>query len=377
MNSHHSTVRHEEKDDESTSPPPPPSSSSSTFWAAPPPPPALGPEPSYHTQLLLSEMFSQQATMRNYHPDSIQAVMMALDGHLNVSQQQLLYHEDASLLLARTMSHDDGDSSEQEAHQHDRRGAHLCLIVPPWPVSAYPDPATCIPSMKRDNSSSESSSYTASSGRTGEEILTPPFQEGLICGSTNHWPTSQRSIPTMKEMEGLAIEGIMPLPLQPTKLQYCFSSGGGRTESQGSDGKGSQERNGYYSLPIKNMAGLRRKLAPDDLVNKTMDLDSADKKMAALDMHHKAETHRSGDTTTSKTNVTKKKRKIRECLICQRTTAECKMNMRKLTCRHHFCSSCIDRWLATKDTCPYCRQQVKIAQPKPKRQHSLSKITVY
>eukprot|EP00797_Seminavis_robusta_P003373 Sro120_g058530.1 finger protein (247) ;mRNA; f:66780-67520 len=68
----------------------------------------------------------------------------------------------------------------------------------------------------------------------------------------------------------------------------------------------------------------------------------------------------------------KKKKKNRECLICQRTTLECKMRMRKLTCGHHFCSSCIDRWLSTKDTCPYCRQQVKKALA---RQRSFGAVT--
>jgi Ring finger domain len=364
MSSHHTIRRHEKEDDESTLPPSD-SRSVSGLWA-PPPPPALGPEPSYQTQLLLSEMFSQQAMLRNYDPYSIQAVMMALDEQRQISEQQLLFYEDASLALASTIrvhvqDQDDREQDHHHRHHHDVQRAHLSLNPPPQ-VPRYPDPAMCILSlatMKRDNSSSESSSYTTSSGRTGEDSLTLPFEEGRIWGSTNNRSIS-RCMPTMEEIEGLAIEEIMPLPPQPTKLQYCFQS-----SDSGSGSTGTQESDGKDTVFIKNL----RKVAPGTVLTAVMDLNVADKKMAAIPMHPKEDVHPSDTTTPTNTKGKKKKRKHRECLICQRTTAECKMHMRKLTCGHHFCSSCIDRWLATKDTCPYCRQQVKLAQPKPKRQH--------
>ena len=54
----------------------------------------------------------------------------------------------------------------------------------------------------------------------------------------------------------------------------------------------------------------------------------------------------------------KSPKKDRQCLICHRSTAECRLRMRKLSCGHQFCRACIDRWLETKDSCPYCRQKV-------------------
>jgi hypothetical protein len=47
-----------------------------------------------------------------------------------------------------------------------------------------------------------------------------------------------------------------------------------------------------------------------------------------------------------------------ECLICHNSQNELGIRLRKLKCGHHYCPGCINRWLAKKRTCPYCRQAV-------------------
>ena len=336
----------------------------SGIWA-PPPPPALGPEPSYHTQLLLSEMFSQQAILRNYDSDTIQAVMMALDEERQVSEKQLLFNEEASLALARIMLQDQHD--ENQRHCIHRAQTNLNAPLPQSPVC--PGPARCMPApaMKRDNSSSESSGYTtSSSGRIGESTLTQPSAERprRACATTC---ASDRFMLTMEEMEEHAIEAINPLPTMPAQRLNCTRS----TTSSSTGSHESEEK----AKGITNHAGRIRKLAPAAPLSKLLDTDVATKEMtAALPATLKSDASAT-NATPSETTGKRRKRKNRECLICQRTTAECKMHMRKLTCGHHFCSSCIDRWLATKDTCPYCRQCVTVAPPKTKRQSSFSAVS--
>eukprot|EP00270_Netrium_digitus_P002275 TRINITY_DN1255_c0_g1_i1.p1 TRINITY_DN1255_c0_g1~~TRINITY_DN1255_c0_g1_i1.p1 ORF type:complete len:500 (-),score=110.97 TRINITY_DN1255_c0_g1_i1:180-1679(-) len=46
-----------------------------------------------------------------------------------------------------------------------------------------------------------------------------------------------------------------------------------------------------------------------------------------------------------------------ECCICLMTYEEGAL-LRKLPCRHHFHTSCIDRWLKTKPTCPLCKSNI-------------------
>lgn len=47
-----------------------------------------------------------------------------------------------------------------------------------------------------------------------------------------------------------------------------------------------------------------------------------------------------------------------QCLVCHRSTGDCKMTLRKLPCKHIFCAQCIDHWLTRKSTCPYCRRSI-------------------
>lgn len=46
-----------------------------------------------------------------------------------------------------------------------------------------------------------------------------------------------------------------------------------------------------------------------------------------------------------------------KCLICQEKYDQSD-NLRVLPCKHCFHIECVDQWLATKDCCPYCRQEI-------------------
>ena len=46
-----------------------------------------------------------------------------------------------------------------------------------------------------------------------------------------------------------------------------------------------------------------------------------------------------------------------KCLVCQCPYEEGE-SLRRLPCNHFFHEDCIDQWLLTKDTCPYCRVSI-------------------
>lgn len=47
-----------------------------------------------------------------------------------------------------------------------------------------------------------------------------------------------------------------------------------------------------------------------------------------------------------------------KCLVCQCSYEEGE-SLRCLPCKHFFHEDCIDQWLLTKDTCPYCRVSIE------------------
>lgn len=266
-------------------------------------PPPLAPlvEPAYHTQVLLKDMFSQQALMRNYCPDSIQAIMMALDEQRTVDLEKR-HEEEASLALAKALQDQDQGYAPRQT-------------------------------------SSEDNYLGSNSSRSGDDSSSLDIPDYF---------TTQEAQLSHMSLVGFQ-EEIMPIP--PMTAHHLRAL---QEEEE-------KVQEAYY----EQMAQWKK------------DCDSTDEKKR----HYSPNRERSAAmlccataiASSSKTKGKKKKaKKDRQCLICHRSTAECRLRMRKLSCGHQFCRSCIDRWLETKDTCPYCRQKVsEKTRDKVRRQYSV------
>lgn len=303
------------------------SGSGSSSSSVPQCPPPLEPlvEPSYHTQVLLKDMFSQQALMRNYCPDSMQAIMMALDEQRTLDLE-MRQEEEASLALAKALQDQD------QAHS------------PP-------------------ETSSDDNYLGSNSSRSGDDSSSLDIPDYF---------TTQEAQLSHMSLVGFQQE-IMPIPPMNTHhLQALRQEGEEKAQDVYYD-ELAQWRKDYDSTDEKkrHYSPNRQRLSSPARLQRhataPMPPPTADSQSCA------AATASSSSSSNSKTKSKKKKtKKDRQCLICHRSTAECRLRMRKLSCGHQFCRSCIDRWLETKDTCPYCRQQVsEKTREKVRRQYSV------
>ncbi|KAL6079111.1 RING-H2 finger protein ATL2L [Balamuthia mandrillaris] len=64
----------------------------------------------------------------------------------------------------------------------------------------------------------------------------------------------------------------------------------------------------------------------------------------------------------------------RSCAICL-SDYETGENVRFLPCRHHFHAACVDRWLATNKSCPFCKRCIDQPPPSPSPFSFSSSIT--
>lgn len=244
-------------------------------------PPPIGPlpEPSYQTQVLLGEMFSQQAVMRNYCADSIQAFMMALEDQ-KIQQQERLHEEEVSLALARQLQREDQMLLLEQRHYH------------PHP------PPRAKPQQQQQYLSSDLSLDFGSVQSVSEESSS----------------LESREVPDnflMREAK----------------------------------------------LSAKERRGFEEEIMPFPALSNASTCSSKDlKKLAAA--YCRLEETKPARCEPAADGSKKKKKRDRQCLICHRSTTDCRLRMRKLGCGHQFCRACIDRWLDTKDSCPYCRQKV-------------------
>jgi hypothetical protein len=47
--------------------------------------------------------------------------------------------------------------------------------------------------------------------------------------------------------------------------------------------------------------------------------------------------------------------------LCEYETSEI---LRILPCEHHFHAGCVDQWLTTNKTCPFCKQEIDSENPR-------------
>lgn len=339
-------------------------------------PPPIGPlpEPSFHTQVLLGEMFSQRATMRNYCADSIQAFMMALDGERR-DEQERIQEEKASLALARALEQQDYQQQQQQQQQEQD---YTITFAEKRQSFVSSDLSFDLGSI------SEGSNSTSSQEEDRERMPMPPPPMPPY-----HPSSSSSSISYEKDLKMAAQYDYRPSFARQSIIEKDFDP----LAAFASMAKG---------MNINKMNVVSTKNSAQDVLSKRWSDEESDEKTP---LHHqleslkiapparaataarvlkqppiaRRETHAGYNNSNNHSNCNnspedgkKKKRRDRQCLICHRSTAECRLRMRKLSCGHQFCRSCIDRWLDTKDSCPYCRQKVsEQTRQKIRRQNSV------